>query len=183
MFTDTKLLGLKIFEPRIHTDHRGNFSEIYNKNIFAQAGINTEFVQENQSFSSYGVLRGLHFQTGNYAQAKLVRVLTGNILDVAVDIRAESPTFGQYFSIELSSQNNKQLYIPRGFAHGYVVLSETALITYKCDNYYNKSAESGLLYSDPNLNIDWLGGKLNKKDLIINARDAAFGYLSGLCVN
>jgi dTDP-4-dehydrorhamnose 3,5-epimerase len=128
-----------------------------------------EFVQENESFSSKGVLRGLHFQKGVYAQAKLVRVVQGAVLDVAVDLRQDSSTYGQHFSIELSSENKKQLFIPRGFAHGFVVLSDTALFSYKCDNYYNKASESGIIYNDLTLNIDWKLPddqlQLSKKDL------------------
>lgn len=168
MFTDTYIKDLLIFEPSIFTDHRGDFFESYNKKLFANAGITCDFVQDNQIASTYGVLRGLHFQTGKHAQAKLVRVLHGAVLDVAVDIRKNSLTFGKYFSIELSSNNNKQLFIPRGFAHGFVVLSDTAIFSYKCDNYYYKNAESGIYFQDPNLAIDWI---LPANDLIINQRD------------
>ena len=136
-----------------------------------------DFVQDNESFSCKGVLRGLHFQKGAYAQAKLVRVLHGSVLDVAVDLRSDSPTFGQHFSIELSSENKKQLFIPRGFAHGFVVLSETALFSYKCDNYYNKASESGIIYNDPTLNIDW---KLPNDQLQLSKKDLDLSQLKSL---
>ena len=130
--------------------------ESFNENTF-QNGIGqaVHFVQDNQSFSTKGVLRGLHYQTGEHAQAKLVRVISGEVLDVAVDIRPESSTFGQYVSVVLSAENNKQFFIPRGFAHGFLVLSETATFFYKCDNFYNKESEGGILYNDPTIHIDW----------------------------
>lgn len=174
MFRDTSISGIKIFEPAVFKDDRGYFFESYNKNAFIEAGITDEFVQDNQSFSEYGVLRGLHFQKGEYAQAKLVRVLSGKVLDVCVDLRKDSNTFGQSFSIELSDQNNKQVYIPRGFAHGFLVLSKTALFSYKCDNFYHKASESGIVYNDPQLNIDWI---IPKEDLKINTRDLEFPTL------
>lgn len=151
----TEFPGLIIFEPAVYKDSRGHFFESYNKNIFSQAGIDITFVQDNQSKSSYGVIRGLHYQLNPYAQTKLVRVLSGKILDVAVDIRTGSPTWGEAFSIELSSENNKQLLIPAGFAHGFSVLSETAEVMYKCDAFYNKESEGGIIYNDASLNIDW----------------------------
>ena len=136
-------------------------------------GINIEFVQDNQSYSSYGVIRGLHAQAGEFAQAKLVRVLKGEVLDVAVDARPDSPTFGKHFSIKLSAENKLQLYVPRGFLHGFSVLSETAEFFYKCDNFYNKESEVGIMYNDSQLNIDWLipAGKesVSDKDLILKA--------------
>lgn len=171
MFTPTKIKDVLIFEPKVFKDDRGYFFESYNKKIFTKAGISCEFVQDNQSKSSYGILRGLHFQTGQDAQAKLVRVLFGKVLDVAVDIRKNSPTYGQHVAIELSGDNNKQLYIPRGLAHGFIVLSETAIFSYKCDNFYNKNAENGIVYNDPDLNIDW---QLPNKDIIVNSRDNSF---------
>jgi dTDP-4-dehydrorhamnose 3,5-epimerase len=154
-FLPTTIADLLVFEPRIHPDGRGFFYESFNKKHFIVENINNEFVQDNQSYSSYGVVRGLHFQIGDAAQAKLVSVLKGAVIDVAVDLRKNSSTFGQHFSIELSETNKKQLYIPRGFAHGYSVISETALFFYKCDNYYNKEAEGGISLNDANLNIDW----------------------------
>ena len=166
----TPLDGCIVLSPTLFLDDRGSFYESYKKTILDDfLGYKVDFVQDNESFSSKGVLRGLHFQKGVYAQAKLVRVVQGAVLDVAVDLRLESPTYGQHFSIELSSENKKQLFIPRGFAHGFVVLSDTALFSYKCDNYYNKSSESGIIYNDPTLNIDWKFPddqlQLSKKDL------------------
>jgi len=144
-FIQTHLPGLLVFEPKIHEDSRGYFFESFNLQTFRAEGIEINFVQDNQSASVKGVLRGLHYQKGEYAQAKLVRVLKGTVLDVAVDIRRDSPTFGQHFSIELSENSATQFYIPRGFAHGFVVLSDEATFFYKCDNYYNKAEEGGLL--------------------------------------
>lgn len=165
----TPLLGCVVLQPQVHFDERGYFMESYNERAFnLSTGENIHFVQDNQSFSSKGVLRGLHYQTGSAAQAKLVRVVIGEVMDVAVDIRPNSPTFGEYFSIVLSDNNHKQLFIPRGFAHGFVVLSDTALFQYKCDNYYNASAEAGILYRDPMLKIDW---RLPMDKLIISEKD------------
>lgn len=154
-FIKTKIDGVIIVEPRIFNDERGYFFESYNKQSFSESGIACEFVQDNQSKSSYGVIRGLHCQLGEYAQAKLVRVLHGKVLDVAVDIRTNSPTFGQYVAVELSADNQKQLFIPRGFLHGFSVLSETAIISYKVDNFYCKASEFGIRYDSPEFNIDW----------------------------
>ncbi len=170
MFTNTPIEGLLLFEPRIFGDERGYFYESFNKNTFADAGIRDEFVQDNQSKSTYGVLRGLHYQTGEHVQSKLVRVLEGKVLDVAVDIRPGSPTYGQHYSVELSAENQLQLYIPIGFAHGFLVLSETATFFYKCDNFYNKASEGGIAYNDPALNIDW---KIPKEDLILSEKDVS----------
>jgi dTDP-4-dehydrorhamnose 3,5-epimerase len=155
MFTETGIEGLIIFEPKVWGDDRGYFFESYNYDVFRKAGINSIFVQDNQSRSTRGVLRGLHYQRGAYAQAKLVRCIEGEVLDVVVDIREGSPTYGQSMSILLSAENKKQLYIPRGFAHGFLVLSETAEFFYKCDNFYSKESEGGVLFNDPALNIDW----------------------------
>ncbi|MBR1778230.1 MAG: dTDP-4-dehydrorhamnose 3,5-epimerase [Alphaproteobacteria bacterium] len=154
-FIETKIPGVIIFEPRIFSDDRGYFFETYNENVFKEAGIEAKFVQDNQSKSSYGVIRGLHFQKGEHAQAKLVRVLQGSVLDVAVDLRPGSNTFGQYVAVELSDVNNLQLFIPRGFAHGFSVLSRTAVFSYKCDNFYCKESEGGINCADPELGIDW----------------------------
>ena len=151
----TEFPGLIIFEPTVIKDSRGYFFESYSEKLFQAAGITTRFVQDNQSKSSYGVIRGLHYQLNPHAQTKLVRVLSGKILDVAVDIRTGSPTYGKAFSIELSSENNKQLLIPKGFAHGFSVLSETAEVMYKCDAFYHKESEAGIFYNDASLNIDW----------------------------
>jgi len=145
-FITTPIKDLLIFGPQIFHDPRGDFYE---------AGITRPFVQDNQSLSSYGTLRGLHLQRGDAAQAKLVRVLKGRVLDVALDLRIDSPTFGEHYSIELSEENQKQFYVPRGFAHGFVVLSETAIFFYKVDNFYNKEAELGIRFDDQDLNIDW----------------------------
>jgi dTDP-4-dehydrorhamnose 3,5-epimerase len=154
-FFNTPIEGLVVIMPKIFKDSRGYFFESYNKNEFAAAGISADFVQDNQSFSSYGVIRGLHFQQQPYAQAKLVRVLQGKAFDVAVDLRKNSKTFGQWFGVELSGENQKMFFIPRGFAHGFAVLSQSALLSYKCDNFYNKQAEGGILYDDLILNINW----------------------------
>ena len=153
-FIKTALEGVFIIEPRVFTDNRGYFFESYNKAAFEAAGLFYDFVQDNQSKSSYGTVRGLHFQKGEHAQAKLVRVLEGVVLDVAVDLRRASPTYGQHVAVELSAENNRQLMIPRGFAHGFSVLSETAVFAYKCDNLYCKEAEGGIRFDDPTLAID-----------------------------
>lgn len=155
--THTKLDGCFIIEPKVLEDDRGYFYESFNHKKFEeQIGRSISFVQDNQSRSKYGVLRGLHFQTGVHAQAKLVRVIDGEALDVAVDIRKESPTFGQHISVKLNSENKKQLFISRGFAHGFVVLNDSCDLLYKCDNYYHKDAESGILHNDLALAIDWI---------------------------
>lgn len=145
----TELEGCLILSPNTFTDHRGQFFESHNNQRFKDlTGLDIEFVQDNQSVSAKGVLRGLHFQMGNFEQAKLVRVISGRIQDVCVDIRPSSPTFGKYFSIVLDSINNKQLFIPRGFAHGFLVLEDNTIVSYKCDNYYNKDAEGGIIFDD-----------------------------------
>ena len=154
-FNTTVIPGLMIFEPNLFEDNRGYFFESYNQQVFANAGINNSFIQDNQSRSSYGVIRGLHYQLHPHAQSKLVRVIHGAILDIAVDIRKDSPSYAKSFSIELSSENKKQLFIPPGFAHGFSVLSEKAEVTYKCDGLYNKQSEAGIFFNDPELNIDW----------------------------
>ena len=154
-FIKTTFPDLFIFEPNVWEDSRGYFYESYNKNDFSTAGVNVEFVQDNQASSAFGVIRGLHYQLNPFAQTKLIRVLNGSIMDVAVDIRKGSPTYGKAYSIELSSENKKQLLVPKGFAHGYSVLSETAEVFYKCDEFYNKDAEGGIIYNDPSLEIDW----------------------------
>lgn len=155
-FTETKLKGCFVIEPKIIGDERGSFMESFNERTFAEGtGSPVHFVQDNQSMSTRGVLRGLHYQTGEHAQAKLVRVLKGEVLDVAVDLRPDSPTFGQYESILLSADNQKQFFVPRGFAHGFLVRSETAVFFYKCDNFYNKESEGGLIFNDPSVGIQW----------------------------
>ncbi|MDB5209114.1 MAG: rfbC [Flavisolibacter sp.] len=154
-FHPTYIPGLLVFEPKVFEDTRGYFFEAFSEKIFHQEGITLKFVQDNQSHSKYGVIRGLHYQTYPHAQAKLVRVLDGVIVDGVVDIRAGSPTFGKTFTIELSATNKKQLLVPAGFAHGFAVTSETATILYKCDEFWNKESEGGIRYDDPALNIDW----------------------------
>jgi dTDP-4-dehydrorhamnose 3,5-epimerase len=154
-FIKTGFAGLIIFEPKIWGDSRGYFFESYNQNLFYAAGIHAQFVQDNQARSTFGVLRGLHYQLGASAQSKLVRCIEGEVLDVVVDIREGSPTYGKSFSIRLSAENKKQLFVPRGFAHGYVVLSEMAEFAYKCDNFYDKNAEGGIAFDDPALQINW----------------------------
>ena len=167
--TKTALAGCCILEPAIFRDDRGYFTESFNKKQFEEAlGRSLNFVQDNQSFSRRGVIRALHYQIGEYAQAKLVRVLQGTVLDVAVDLRVHSPTFGEHVAVEISAENKKQLFIPRGFAHGFVVLSETAEFFYKCDNYYNKASEGGIIYNDPSLNINWI---IPDKDRIVSEKD------------
>ena len=154
-FIKTKIEDVIIVEPRIFNDERGYFFESYNQKAFKEGGIDCNFVQDNQSKSSYGVIRGLHCQLGEHAQAKLVRVLQGKVLDVAVDIRRGSPTFGRHVAVELSDENQRQLFIPRGFLHGFSVLSETAVFSYKVDNFYCKESEFGIRYDAPEFNIDW----------------------------
>ena len=168
----TSLNGCVVLTPTVFSDGRGRFFESYKKEAFNKGlGQEVNFVQDNESFSSKGVLRGLHFQKGAFAQAKLVRVVHGSVLDVAVDLRPDSTTYGEHFSIELSADNKKQLFVPRGFAHGFVVSSDTAVFSYKCDNYYNKESESGIIYNDPTLNIDWILPseqlQLSEKDLLL----------------
>ena len=154
-FTKTKIEGVVIVEPKVFEDARGYFFESYNEKEFVENGIDAKFIQDNQSKSSYGVIRGLHCQLGDHSQAKLVRVLKGRVLDVAVDIRKGSPTFGQYVAVELSEENQRQLFIPRHFLHGFSVLSEEAVFSYKVDNYYCKDAEFGIRYDDKEIGIDW----------------------------
>jgi dTDP-4-dehydrorhamnose 3,5-epimerase len=169
-FIPTKLEGCFIIEPKIFNDERGYFMESYNEKTFQNGvGQSVKFVQDNQSFSSKGVLRGLHYQTEVHAQAKLVRVLQGEVLDVAVDLRPDSNTFGEHVSVLLSAENQTQFFVPRGFAHGFLVLSETASFFYKCDNFYNKESEGGIIYNDNSLNIDW---KFPKEALIISDKDS-----------
>jgi dTDP-4-dehydrorhamnose 3,5-epimerase len=154
-FTPTTIPGLIIVEPVVFEDSRGFFYESYNENLYRANHIPVTFVQDNQSRSTYGVVRGLHYQRPPHAQSKLVRVLVGAIIDTVVDLRTGSPTYGETFSIELSAESKKQLFIPKGFAHGFSVISEIAEVMYKCDNYYNRESESGILYNDPHLKIDW----------------------------
>ena len=166
---ETEIQGCFILEPKVFEDERGYFFESYNQEQFElQTGAKPFFVQDNQSRSSRGVLRGLHFQQGEHAHAKLVCVLDGEVLDVAVDIRPNSKTFGAVVRTHLSSDNKKQMFIPRGCAHGFVTLSESAIFFYKCDNFYNKTAEGGIIYNDSAFGIDWI---LQDKELIISAKD------------
>ncbi|PRD51921.1 dTDP-4-dehydrorhamnose 3,5-epimerase [Sphingobacterium gobiense] len=168
--TETKLKGCFILSPNKYGDSRGYFFESFNQRTFNElTDTDTHFVQDNQSFSTRGVLRGLHAQAGEHAQAKLVRVLHGTVLDVALDARPESETFGQHVAVELSGENNQQLFVPRGFLHGFVVLSETATFFYKCDNFYNKASECGVRFDDPALGIDW---GTPKEKLLISDKDA-----------
>lgn len=166
---ETHIKGCFIIESNVFQDKRGYFLESYNQYLFNEiTGLKINFVQDNESYSSKGVLRGLHYQEGDQAQAKLVRVIKGKVLDVAVDIRKGSQTYGKHITVELSEENKKQFFVPRGFAHGFIVLSETALFSYKCDNFYNKTAERGIIYNDKQLNIDW---KLPKEKFIISEKD------------
>ena len=169
VFTETNLKDCYLIEPRIFTDERGYFMESFNERTFQnQTGIAVHFVQDNQSKSSKGVLRGLHYQTGVYSQAKLVRVLEGEVYDVVVDIRPDSATYGKQYGVILSAENQKQLFVPKGFAHGFLVLSETATFFYKCDEFYNKESEAGIIFNDPSLNIDW---QFPASKLIISEKD------------
>lgn len=175
----TAIPDLLIIEPKVHADSRGYFFESYNENHFLAEGIQIRFVQDNQARSSYGVIRGLHYQLAPHAQTKLIRVLEGSILDVAVDIRKGSPTFGQSFSIELSAENKKQLLVPKGFAHGYAVLSPTAEVFYKCDAFYSPANEGGIIYNDPSLGIDW---QIPADKAIISEKDLKYPGI-GNCLN
>jgi dTDP-4-dehydrorhamnose 3,5-epimerase len=165
----TPIEGLLIIEPRVFKDNRGYFFESFNQKKFEESGLNYIFVQDNESLSSYGVVRGLHYQVYPHSQAKLVRAIKGRILDVAVDLRQSSATFGKWFSVELDEENKRQLLIPRGFAHGFSVLSEEAVFAYKCDGIYNAEYERGIIYNDIDLNIDWKipegTAKVSDKDL------------------
>ncbi len=175
-FLETPLPGLVIFEPNVWADDRGYFFEAYNQQVFASAGLHVEFVQDNQARSTYGVLRGLHYQAAPHAQAKLVRVLEGEVLDVVVDLRPHSPTYGQSYKVRLSAANKRQLFVPRGFAHGYAVLSPSAEFFYKCDNFYVRESEGGIRFDDPQLAIDW---ELPAGDILLSEKDQqlpAFGH-------
>ncbi|MFI5158061.1 MAG: dTDP-4-dehydrorhamnose 3,5-epimerase [Sphingobacteriales bacterium] len=171
----TPLAGCFILTPRVFNDERGHFFESFNQRSFAElVDKNVNFVQDNQSFSTKGVLRGLHLQKGEHAQSKLVRVTQGEVQDIAVDLRKNSPTYGQYVSVILSEQNHQQLFIPKGFAHGFLVLSPTAIFQYKCDNYYNKESEGGLHYADPSINIKW---ELGESELVVSEKDKELPFL------
>lgn len=177
---ETFIDGLFVLEPKVFNDSRGYFFEAYNAKKFADIGIDKPFVQDNESRSSKGVIRGLHYQLAPYAQAKLVRVVHGAILDVAVDIRKNSPTYGKHFFCELNAENKRLLYIPRGFAHGFSVLSDSTIVNYKCDSFYNASAERGIRFNDEVLGIDW---EVDKKNAIVSAKDRVFPCFSNLETN
>lgn len=166
--TNTAIEGVVIIEPQVFEDARGYFFESWNKAKMAEAGLDYGFIQDNQSKSCFGTIRGVHFQRGEYSQAKLVRVLQGTVLDVAVDLRQDSPTFGQHVAVELSAENNRQLMIPRGFGHGFSVLTPTAVFAYKCDNVYNKASEAGIRFDDPDVGIDW---KIKPEEAVLSDKD------------
>jgi dTDP-4-dehydrorhamnose 3,5-epimerase len=167
-FTTTDFPGLLVYEPAVFKDDRGFFFEAYNEQVFKQYGIAITFIQDNQSHSAYGVIRGLHYQLNPFAQSKLVRVLQGEIIDTVVDMRKGSPTYGKSFCIELSAGNMKQLFIPKGFVHGFSVLSKTADVLYKCDCFYNKESEAGIIYNDAVLHIDW---KVPAEKTVVSPKD------------
>ena len=170
--------GVLLFEPTLHKDSRGSFVEVFSEREFeALSGVSTHFVQDNESRSRKYVLRGLHFQKGEWAQAKLVRVARGRVLDVAVDIREGSSTFGKHIAVELSEENHRQLFIPKGFAHGYIALEENTLFLYKCDEYYHPEAEGGIIWNDPTIAIDW---GVAESEMIISDKDRGYGLLSDL---
>ena len=170
----TAIDGVVIIEPQVFEDERGYFFESWNQAKMDEAGLHYNFIQDNQSQSCYGTVRGIHFQKGEFAQAKLVRVLEGSVLDVAVDLRKSSPTFGQYVAVELTAENKKQLLIPRGFGHGFSVLSKTAVFAYKCDNVYNKASEGGIRFNDPDIGIDW---KIDASRAILSEKDKNAPFL------
>jgi dTDP-4-dehydrorhamnose 3,5-epimerase len=174
-FIKTDIADLLIFEPAVYNDERGYFFESYNEQTFQKEGITNRFVQDNQSFSHYGVIRGVHYQLDPHAQTKLIRTLRGRILDVAVDIRRNSPTYGKYVSVELSDDNQRQLLVPRGFAHGFSVLSETALVSYKCDAFYHKASEGGFRYDDPQLKIDW---QIPAEKAVVSSKDLELPFFA-----
>jgi len=171
----TGIEGVVIIEPRVFPDPRGYFFESYNRKAFEEAVGHVDFVQDNESRSSYGVVRGLHFQKGEHAQAKLVRVVSGSVLDVAVDIRKGSPTFGKHVAVELSGENHFQFFLPRGMAHGFSVLSKEAVFQYKCDNFYCPASEGAIAWDDPEIGIDW---RIPKEDVILSEKDSHHPLLS-----
>lgn len=178
-FIEQSIKGVWIIEPKVFNDERGYFMESFKKDIFEEHVGKVNFIQDNESKSTRGVLRGLHYQTGEYSQAKLVRALKGAVLDVAVDLRKSSPTFGQHIAVELSEKNKKQFFIPRGFAHGFLVLSEEAIFSYKVDNVYAPSHESSLMWNDPTVNIDW---GIKEEELLLSAKDKAGKPLSEVVI-
>lgn len=173
-FIHTELPGVIIFEPRVFGDERGYFFESYNARVFREAGIDAAFVQDNESRSAYGVLRGLHFQRASHAQAKLVRAVRGSILDVVADVRKDSPQYGRWISMELSGENKRQVFVPRGYAHGFVTLSDEALVAYKCDDFYHPASEDGVRYDDDILAIDW---RIPARDISVSEKDARLPLL------
>jgi len=174
-FVNTYIEGLSIIEPTVFGDNRGYFLESYNKKKFEEAIGKISFVQDNESKSSKGVLRGLHFQKPPYAQAKLVRCIEGKVLDIAVDIRDGSETYGEHITVELSGENKKQVFIPRGFAHGFLVLSESAIVAYKVDNNYTPVYDAGIRWDDPTLNIQW---GVNEREVLVSEKDVKLPFFS-----
>jgi dTDP-4-dehydrorhamnose 3,5-epimerase len=172
-FVPTELDGVLIYEPKVFKDDRGYFFESYNQKTFDESGLKFNFVQDNQSVSTCGVLRGLHYQLAPHAQTKLLRVIDGSILDVVVDIRKGSRTYKRWLSLELSGENNKQVFMPKGFAHGFIVLSKEAVVAYKCDSFYNKESEAGIRFNDPELNINW---GMDTKDIIVSEKDSKLPF-------
>ena len=168
-YQETYIDGLLVIKPKVFADQRGYFFESYNKKQLENSGLTSDFVQDNQSKSSYGVIRGLHFQNSPHSQSKLVRVLSGMIYDVAVDLRKNSPTYLQWFGLEISEVNKLQLFVPKGFAHGFSVLSDETVVMYKCDEFYHPESESGIIYNDPQLKIDW---KVPEKEMRVSEKDA-----------
>ena len=177
-FKKCDIEGLYEIQPKIFGDNRGYFLETYSEKDFFEAGLTMKFVQDNQSMSVKGVLRGLHFQRGPYAQAKLVRVVRGRVLDVAVDIRKESPTFGRYVAVELSGENHRQMFIPKGFAHGYIALEDDTVFQYKCDEYYHPEVEDGIACNDPQIGIEW---PLSENEITLSDKDRKHPTLKELC--
>ncbi|MDR2949858.1 MAG: dTDP-4-dehydrorhamnose 3,5-epimerase [Prevotella sp.] len=178
-FIEQSIKGVWIIEPKVFNDERGYFMESFKKDVFEEHIGNVNFIQDNESKSTRGVLRGLHYQTGEFSQAKLVRALKGSVLDVAVDLRKSSPTFGQHIAVELSEENKRQFFIPRGFAHGFLVLSEEAIFSYKVDNVYAPAYESSLMWNDPTVNIDW---GIKEEELLLSAKDKAGKPLSEVTI-
>lgn len=177
---ETPIPDLLIIEPRVFADERGYFFESYNASNFEKYGLQNNFVQDNESKSQRGVIRGLHYQLEPYSQTKLIRVIHGTVYDVAVDLRKGSPTFGQWYGLEVSAANKKQFYIPKGFAHGFSVLSEYAIFSYKCDNFYNPASERGIRYDDSALGIDW---KLSEAEALVSEKDRILPFLAGAEIN
>jgi dTDP-4-dehydrorhamnose 3,5-epimerase len=173
-FEETDIPGVLLIKPKVFEDSRGYFRELFRANVFSEHGPRTTYVQQSESKSKYGVIRGLHYQLPTHAQTKIVRVIAGKVIDIAVDIRKDSPTLGKHVSVELSSDNQQMLLIPRGFAHGFAVLSETAIVNYMVDNYYTPASERGILCSDPALAIDW---KLPLRDIELSKKDGEYPVL------